>query len=457
VIVNNENKLKGVVSDGDIRRSILKGIDISQSISLIMNKNPLVIEILEDNENESDIIYQIKSTIITNEFKKKLISKKLINDLVFIPIIYKESLKLLGIIPLNVIYKENRFKVFIQKSEKIEKPVKNVLVIGGGGYIGSRLVFLLSKNNYNVRVLDNFIWEKSLIKKFEEFNNIEVIVGDILDESIILESLKDIDAVCHLAAIVGDPSCGLDFKMTMATNYLSTVTIANACKYLQINRFIFASTCSVYGASDKDILLNEESELNPVSTYARTKLEAENAILSMIDGNFLPTILRKATVFGYSDRMRFDLLINLLTAKAYYKNEITIFGGKQWRPFIHCDDVALAYLKVLESPIEKVGGQIFNVGKNSENYTIEAIGNIIKKCIPDAEIIVYEDIRDNRNYRVDFSKAKKVLNFNPNWTVELGVKQLIEKFKQGKFKNWEDPKYNNYLTYKKITSEKEFE
>ncbi|MEX2704317.1 MAG: NAD-dependent epimerase/dehydratase family protein, partial [Candidatus Freyrarchaeum guaymaensis] len=180
------------------------------------------------------------------------------------------------------------------------------------------------------------IYGDSGIRNLYDHPDFEFIKGDICNINDVMDAIRDIDAVVHLAAIVGDPSCTRIPERAIGINYLATKALAETSKYFQVNRFIFASTCSVYGTSPvPDALLSEESTTNPLSLYAEMKLKAEQALREIADGNFSPTILRFGTLYGVSPRMRFDLVINLLTAKAIFDKKITIEGGLQWRPFVH--------------------------------------------------------------------------------------------------------------------------
>ena len=208
----------------------------------------------------------------------------------------------------------------------------------------------------------------------------------------------------HLGEIVGDPACSLNDNFTVDVNFMATKNITEICLLYGIRRLIFASSCSVYGISDR--ILSEESDLNPVSLYARCKIESERVILSHATDNFSPTILRLATVFGASNRPRFDLVVNLLTAKAILDGEISLFGGKQWRPFVSVKDVVRAITCILKSHEEKVGGQIFNVGADHLNFRISEIGQHFKQLFPNIRIVVQDDINDTRSYHVNFSKIK---------------------------------------------------
>ena len=250
--------------------------------------------------------------------------------------------------------------------------MRQILVTGGAGYLGSHLVELLLSNNYKVRILDNLSFGDNALKILKKKYKFELINGDIRDLRVVLNSMEGCDAVVHLAGIVGDPASKLDPIQSTEINYLSTKLVADAASYFQIKQFLFASTCSVYDNSNNQ-LLSEKSKLNPVSIYAETKLKSEEIILEKSQKYLSPTILRTGTLFGYSNRMRFDLVINLFVAHALLKHKITIEGGNQWRPFVHVKDAALGYFLVLEKKRGSVKG-IFNLGSDDLNYKISDIG-----------------------------------------------------------------------------------
>jgi len=428
-IVDNDEKLVGIVTDGDIRRAILNGIKIEKSIKEIMNKNPITVK--------HKLTETKKRGLLNNEEIKKKIPP---GGALKIPVLDDEG-RVKGITFLFGEKKEiDKYTLF-----PAEKSVKSVLIVGGAGYLGSILCRKLLEKGYKVRVLDNLMYGDEGIKELYENKNFEFIKGDMRDIQIVMDAIKGMDAVIHLAAIVGDPASAINPEETIEINYLGTKMLAEICKYNQINRFIFASTCSVYGANpNPEQYLTENSMVNPVSLYAEMKLKSEEGLLDLIDENFSPTIFRMATLYGSSPRMRFDLVINLLTAKASIDKKITIFGGSQWRPFLHVEDAAEAYIKCLEAPINKVRGEIFNVGSNTQNYKINDIGEIINKVIPDAEIIREEKNVDKRNYRVSFNKIEKVLDYKPRYSVREGVMQIYKSIKEGNFRDYNNPKYSNY-------------
>lgn len=320
--------------------------------------------------------------------------------------------------------------------------IRNVLVIGGAGYIGSALLLkLLAKGPYRVRLLDMLLYGTDAIEDVLDHPRLEIVQADFRHVDKVVAAMQGMEAVIHLGAIVGDPACALDEELTIEVNLMATRMIAEVAKGCGVSRFIFASTCSVYGASDE--VLDERSALNPVSLYARSKIASEQVLMDMADSSFAPTILRFGTIYGLSGRTRFDLVINLLTAKAIVEGKITVMGSDQWRPFVHVDDAALAVFKVLEAPLSQVRDQVFNVGSDEQNFTIGQIGELIGRLVPTAEILDLGVDGDRRNYRVDFSKIRTTLGFKPQWRVEAGIEQVIEAIGSGRVADYRDAKYSN--------------
>jgi len=386
-IVDKNKKLLGVVADGDIRRAILNGIDIKEKIEKIMNIRPVVIKDIK-------------------EIKNLDLKNKMVSGCIRIPVINNSGI-IKDIVP---VLSDGKI------SKKEERAINTVLVIGGAGYLGSILCRNLLDEGYSVKILDNFMkGDSGLVKGYK------LIRGDIRNISDIVEAIKGVDAVIHLAGIVGDPACAADVENTLEVNYLSTKSIIEICKYFQINRFIFASTCSVYGKNDRK-KLTENSPLNPVSLYAQTKIKCEESILDSIDNNFSPVILRMATLYGYSPNMRYDLAVNSMAQKAFKENKIEVFGGEQWRPWLHLEDAAKAYIICLKSPLEKIKGEIFNV--LSENKKLIDVGKIIKSVFKKSELIVNKNIFDERNYNVSFDKIKNKLKYKPKKKLADGVKEM---------------------------------
>jgi nucleoside-diphosphate-sugar epimerase len=320
---------------------------------------------------------------------------------------------------------------------------KRVLVTGGAGYIGSILVDRLLNDGYKVIILDKLMFGVEPLKHFLKNPNpsLAIIVGDIQNEDDVKRSLENADAVIHLAAIVGDPACAADSDLAVNVNFNATVRLADLCKKSKIRRFVFASTCSVYGAGRTETL-NEDSVVNPVSLYAETRLYGERGILSLADKTFSPVLLRLGTIFGLSPRMRFDIIINYLTQKAMLEKKISIFGGDQWRPLLHVADAARAFQVAMESPLEKVDKQIFNVGL--ANLQIKEIGDIIQKNIPEAEVQTLDKFDDKRSYHVSFEKMRTILEFKAERSIENGIREIVEALKNGVITNPKDKIYYNH-------------
>lgn len=299
-----------------------------------------------------------------------------------------------------------------------------ILVTGGAGYLGTVLIEELLKRNHKVKVVDNLMYGYKDILK-----NTELITKDITDMN--LEPLiKDVDAVIHLAAIVGDLAADLRKDYAIKLNFMVTEKLARICKKFN-KKFIFSSTCSVYGAQ-KSEEINEESELSPVSVYALTKVASENSIMKLANKDFRPVIFRMGTLFGLSYRMRFDLVVNLFIAKTIQGEKVTVLGGNQWRPFIHIRDASNFYAEALNGNYSG----IFNIG--GFNHKIIDIANIIKnemKC----QVEIKRELEDKRNYMVSSEKAKKTFGID----FERDVKFAIDEIKNAEFGNYKNPIYNN--------------
>ncbi len=321
-----------------------------------------------------------------------------------------------------------------------------ILVTGGAGYIGSLVVEKLLNKDYNVRVLDLMLFGDDALRPFRDNRNLEIVEGDIRHIRDLVYAIKDADAVIHLAGIVGDPACSVSEEATLSVNVEATKAIMEVCKHYGVDRIVFASSCSVYGAS-KMLVLNEGSFLNPLSLYAKTKIDSEQIILNhanYFDANRItPVILRFATAFGWSRRMRFDIVVNLLTAKAMIDKEITIFGGDQYRPFAHVQDLADACIVALEADKELVDRQIFNVGDNDLNYRISEVGEAVAKIIPEAEVKYIKHKEDDRNYRVSFDKINHILRWKAKWSLEDGIKEMKKEIERLGGVDYKDSRYRN--------------
>ena len=425
IIVDEKTRFLGLVTDGDIRRAIINGASLETPIEGIMNKNATTIK---EGCSANDIV--------------NVIGTKPLN---FLPVLNEEN----SVCEILLSPQLQRIKASASLlfDAKLLQKNKKILVTGGAGYIGSVLTRQLLSKGYSVKVLDKIYINASSIENLKQNENFSFIEGDVGDVETVVNAIKDVDAVVHLAEIVGDPACKLNPKRTQQINYFSTSLLATICKHFQVNRFIYTSSCSVYGANTDDSLLHENSVKNPLSLYARMKIESEKTLLNQADGLFSPTILRLATVFGESPRMRFDLVTNIMTAKAFFNGKIDVFGGDQWRPLVHVSDVSKAIITVLEAPIEKVGGEIFNVGSNDNNATIKQIGQTVKEVIPSAELNICENQIDKRDYKVDFTKIQAILNFTAAVSLKEGVNEINLALKEGKYKDYEQERYHNDKAY----------
>ncbi len=324
--------------------------------------------------------------------------------------------------------------------------VDSVLVIGGAGYIGSSIVEKLLMHGYRVRVFDRFIFGKRSLIDLRD--KLEIIEGDIRDIRKLKQTLTNVDVVIHLAGIVGDPACSVDPNLTVSINIEATKLIKLLAIENKIPRFIYASSCSVYGASNH--IVNESDSPNPVSLYAATKVESENELLKEKTNTFNPTILRFATLFGHSRRPRFDLVANLFTAQAYFDGIIQVMGSKQWRPFIYVGDVAEAVLRTIRQPFKNISYEIFNVGDDRLNIRIGELAQLVKEIVERdrngkrVKIVVNENIKDRRNYFVSFQKIRTKLNFKATTDLRQGIEEILYYLRNGAYaKNYRNSIFSN--------------
>jgi len=335
--------------------------------------------------------------------------------------------------------------LFSLETKREQRPdhqgIRSVLVIGGAGYIGSALLPKLLREDYRVRLLDLFLFGEEPIADVIDHPNLEIMRADFRQVDKVVEAVQDMDAVIHLGGIVGDPACALNENLTIEVNLMATRMVAEVAKGCGVRRFIFASTCSVYGASD--LIMDENSALRPVSLYAQSKVASEKVLMQVSNGDFAPVIIRFGTVYGFSGRVRFDLVVNLLTAKAVFDKKITLFGGDQWRPFIHVDDAAQGIFAALKAPAEQVQRQVFNMGSDEQNHTLAQVAELIKEQVPDARILDSGTDGDRRNYRVTFAKARRILGFVPKWTLQRGITQVLEAIRGRRVGDYRNAKYSN--------------
>jgi len=318
---------------------------------------------------------------------------------------------------------------------------ETVLVTGGAGYIGSHLVRQLIQSGYRVRVLDKFLYGENGIASLRDDPNLDLRYGDICNTRDVAQSVSGVSAVVALAALVGDAACDIDPREAHMTNFESTRIMLDACKEAGVRRLVFASSCSVYGANGNDIL-TETSALNPVSLYARTRIMSEDVLLNE-DGPVEVVILRLSTVCGLSQRMRFDLMVNTITARASVDRRVRVVGASQWRPHIHVQDAAAAFLRAVEAPAATAAGQIFNVGHESQNFTIGEVADKVVAQLPETNVEYSDDIEDRRSYRVSFDRIRAGLGFEPSMTVDDAIREVRELLDSGAVENYGDEVYHN--------------
>ncbi len=319
-----------------------------------------------------------------------------------------------------------------------------VLVTGGAGYIGSVLTRLLLEKGYSVTCLDRLFFGTDSIKDITD--RIKLVRDDV--RWFKPELLDGVDAVFDLASLSNDPAGELDPEKTLEINYKGRVRVAQLAKKHGVQRYVLASTCSVYGFQEG--ILTEESQPNPLTTYAKASVLAEKEVLPLADQDFSATVLRQATVYGLSPRMRFDLAVNGMVLGFFRNGKIPIMrDGKQWRPFVHVKDTSQAFVRVLETDRELVNGQILNVSDNGQNVQIFDLARVVADAINLPFNYEWYGSPDNRSYRVSFDKIKAVLNFVPKNTPKDGAKEVYDALKEGRL-NGDDLRTITVKWYKHI-------
>jgi len=319
------------------------------------------------------------------------------------------------------------------------------LVTGGAGYVGSVVVDELLARGRSVRVLDTLL-HGSVPSLLQPWGNerFQFVRGDVRDPAARRQALEGVEAVIHLAAIVGDPACARDPVVAREVNLEATRALLDDLAGTGVERCLFASTCSNYGKmADSSVYATEEFDLQPVSLYAETKVGAELEVLGRSDDSLVTACLRLATVYGVSPRMRFDLTVNEFTREVALGAELLVFGEQFWRPYVHVRDAARALCRALEAPAADIRGEVFNVGSTAENYRKLDIVELLTERVPTAQIAFVHKDEDPRDYRVSFEKVKEQLGFAAERTVSTGIDEIMALLGSGLIADPYAPAYQN--------------
>ena len=321
-------------------------------------------------------------------------------------------------------------------------PQPTTLVTGGAGYIGRMVCEELLATGRTVRALDVLLHGQTEQMDALRDRGVEGVVGDVRDPEVRAKALAGVDEVVHLAAIVGDPACAIDPELSREVNVEATRALVADAREAGVGRFVFASTCSNYGRmADPTVPVDEDGELAPVSRYAEQKVAVERALLAGDLGTLRPTCVRFATIYGVAPRMRFDLTVNEFTRDLWAGRDLEVFGEQFWRPYVHVHDAARAVARVLDAPVDTVGGRVFNVGDTRENYRKLDLVDVVRRHTGAGSVTFVSRREDPRDYKVSFDRIRDELGFTPIMTVEDGVVELLAALSAGAF---EDPFARSY-------------
>jgi len=324
--------------------------------------------------------------------------------------------------------------------------MRKVLLVGGAGYVGAVLAEELLERGYAVRILDRLYYGRQGLRDVGD--RVELVVGDMraVDSSL----LEGVDGVVNVGGLSNDPTAEYNPQANYEMNTLATQRLAELCKAAGVRRYVFASTCSIYdqgvGVDERDLVLDERTVVNPRAAYSGSKYKAEQILLAMAGDDFCPAILRKGTVYGFSPRMRYDLVVNTFVKDALSKGHVTIFyGGEMWRPLVDVRDVARAYILCLEAPEEKVRGEVFNVSHS--NYRISELALRVREALRGVgvkvEVRTDYTYRGVRSYRVSTKKTEQVLGFRPVVSEEAAVREMEQKLTAYGYDDFDNPRYYN--------------
>ncbi len=324
--------------------------------------------------------------------------------------------------------------------------MRKVLLVGGAGYVGSVLAEELLERGYAVKILDRLYYGDYGLREIRD--RVDLVVADM--RHLPPDLLQDVDAVVNLGGLSNDPTAEYNPKANYEMNTLATRTLAEMCRAGGIQRFVFASSCSIYdrgvGKDDNDVIQDEDTPVSPKAAYSSSKREAEKILLEMTDDDFCPVILRKGTIYGFSHRMRYDLVVNTFVKFALSQGYLSLhYGGEIWRPLVDVRDVARAYILALQAEEDEVKGQIFNV--SHRNYRISELALRVREALrqtgTDPEVRADYGYRGVRSYRVSTKKIEHMLGFRPKVSIEESVADMVEKIQRFGYNDFDNPRYYN--------------
>lgn len=318
-----------------------------------------------------------------------------------------------------------------------------VLILGGAGYVGTALTGHLLEHGHDVTVLDLMMFGAESLMPLGAERSPRIVVGDIRDRSLLESIMPSHDAVVLLASIVGEPACNRNPDLTRSINEDGTKTVLEVAKKSGIEKLVFASTCSNYGVNHSEQLVDETAPLMPLSAYSETKVNAERYVLSACSESMCTTVLRLSTAFGVSRRMRFDLLVSDFALHGFRDRKIVIYGEQFWRPFVHIQDIASAIETVLRTPRPQVAGEVFNIGRNDNNVQKMHLAELVSQQLGNVEIETVARNQDPRSYRVSFDKVENKLGFRARWSVEQGIREVLDHLAAHTWQNPLEPRFYN--------------